>query len=55
MHISNLLSLTNHRPSSYLLLSPQQAHLQVALQMLKANKPVNIGDHIPYVICTQVP
>ena len=29
-----------------------QAHLQVALQMLKANKPVNIGDHIPYVICT---
>ena len=31
-----------------------QAHLQVALQMLKANKPVNIGDHIPYVICTQV-
>jgi len=32
-----------------------QAHLQVALQMLKANKPVNIGDHIPYVICTQGP
>lgn len=31
-----------------------QPHLQVALQMLKANKPVNIGDHIPYVICTQV-
>lgn len=30
-----------------------QAHLQVALQMLKANKPVNIGDHIPYVICNQ--
>lgn len=30
-----------------------QAHLQVALQMLKQNKPVNIGDHIPYVICTQ--
>ena len=30
-----------------------QAHLQVALQMLKNNKPVNIGDHIPYVICTQ--
>lgn len=23
--------------------------------MLKANKPVNIGDHIPYVICTQGP
>jgi DNA polymerase alpha subunit A len=32
-----------------------QAHLQVALQMLKANKPVNIGDHIPYVICMQGP
>ena len=31
-----------------------QAHLQVALQMVKANKPVNIGDHIPYVICVQV-
>jgi DNA polymerase alpha subunit A len=30
-----------------------QAHLQVALQMIKANKPVNIGDHIPYVICTE--
>ena len=23
--------------------------------MLKANKPVNIGDHIPYVICIQGP
>lgn len=32
-----------------------QAHLQVALAMLKANKPVNIGDHIPYVICQQGP
>jgi DNA polymerase alpha subunit A len=32
-----------------------QAHLQVALAMLKANKPVNIGDHIPYVICMQGP
>jgi DNA polymerase alpha subunit A len=30
-----------------------QAHLQVALAMLKANKPVNIGDHIPYVICLE--
>ena len=30
-----------------------QAHLQVALQMLAANKPVNIGDHIPYVICKE--
>lgn len=28
-----------------------QPHLQVALKMLKLNKPVNIGDHIPYVIC----
>jgi DNA polymerase alpha subunit A len=32
-----------------------QAHLQVALRMLKADIPVNIGDHIPYVICMQVP
>jgi DNA polymerase alpha subunit A len=32
-----------------------QAHLQVALAMIKANKPVNIGDHIPYVICQQGP
>ena len=30
-----------------------QAHLQVALQMLKNNRPVNVGDHIPYVICSQ--
>ena len=29
-------------------------NLQVALAMLKLNKPVNIGDHIPYVICAQV-
>jgi len=28
-----------------------QPHLQVALRMLENNKPVNIGDHIPYVIC----
>lgn len=28
-----------------------QPHLQVALRMLANNKPVNIGDHIPYVIC----
>ena len=28
--------------------------LQVALAMLAANKPVNIGDHIPYVICKEV-
>jgi DNA polymerase alpha subunit A len=31
-----------------------QPHLVVALQMLKAQKPVNIGDHIPYVICNNV-
>jgi len=30
-----------------------QPHLQVALKMLKENKPVNIGDHIPYVICKE--
>ena len=30
-----------------------QPHLQVALKLLKANKPVNIGDHIPYVICNE--
>ena len=32
-----------------------QAHLQVALQMLKDSRPVNIGDHIPYVICKEGP
>ena len=26
-------------------------HLQVALAMIKDGKPVNTGDHIPYVIC----
>lgn len=31
-----------------------QAHLQVALQMVKANIHVNVGDHIPYVICKEV-
>ena len=30
-----------------------QPHLQVALKMLKAGKHVNVGDHIPYVICTK--
>ena len=30
-----------------------QPHLQVALKMLSENKPVNIGDHIPYVICKE--
>ena len=29
-----------------------QPHLQVALAMIKRGKPVNTGDHIPYVICT---
>ena len=28
-----------------------QPHVQVAKQMLKNNRPVNTGDHIPYVIC----
>jgi len=32
-----------------------QPHLQVALQMIKNQRPVNIGDHIPYVICKQGP
>jgi len=32
-----------------------QPHLQVALAMLKANKPVNVGDHIPYLICKEGP
>jgi DNA polymerase alpha subunit A len=32
-----------------------QPHLQVALAMLKANKPVNVGDNIPYVICKEGP
>ena len=27
-----------------------QPHVQVARMMLKANKPVNTGDHIPYII-----
>lgn len=26
-------------------------HKQVALAMMKAGKPVNVGDHIEYVIC----
>ena len=33
--------------------SKSQPHLLVALRMLAENKPVNIGDHIPYVICLQ--
>ena len=34
--------------------SKGQPHLQVALAMLQANIPVNVGDHIPYVICKSV-
>eukprot|EP00605_Chrysophyceae_sp_TOSAG23-4_P002371 GSChrysophyteH1.ASY1.ANO1.2623.1 assembled CDS len=30
-----------------------QPHLQVALRMLAQSQPVNIGDHIPYVICKE--
>jgi len=30
-----------------------QPHVHVAKMMLKANRPVNIGDHIPYVITMQ--
>ena len=30
-----------------------QPHLQVALKMLSESKPVNIGDHIPYIICKE--
>ena len=32
-----------------------QPHLQVALKMLAENRHVNIGDHIPYVICVSSP
>lgn len=31
-----------------------QPHLQVAIRMIAAGKPVNTGDHIPYVICNSV-
>lgn len=30
-----------------------QPHLQVALSMMKSGKNVNVGDHIPYVICKE--
>jgi DNA polymerase alpha subunit A len=30
-----------------------QPHLLVATKMVEAGIPVNVGDHIPYVICTQ--
>jgi len=30
-----------------------QPHLQVALGMLKQGKTVNVGDHVPYVICLE--
>jgi DNA polymerase alpha subunit A len=26
-------------------------HVMVALDMVKNGRPVNVGDHIPYVIC----
>lgn len=42
----------NKHPSDY----PDvkgQPHLQVALNMIKAGKAVNVGDHIPYVICKE--
>ena len=32
-----------------------QAHLVVAMEMIKQDKPVNVGDHIPYIICSQGP
>ena len=31
-----------------------QPHVHVARAMLRANRPVNTGDHIPYVICQPV-
>jgi DNA polymerase alpha subunit A len=31
-----------------------QAHVQVAKMMLKNNRPVNTGDHIPYIITAQL-
>ncbi|KAJ8610436.1 hypothetical protein CTAYLR_008217 [Chrysophaeum taylorii] len=31
--------------------SKSQPHLRVAKAMLKEGRPVNVGDHIPYVIC----
>eukprot|EP01138_Halocafeteria_seosinensis_P005259 gb/GECG01005376.1/.p1 GENE.gb/GECG01005376.1/~~gb/GECG01005376.1/.p1 ORF type:complete len:1587 (+),score=248.33 gb/GECG01005376.1/:1-4761(+) len=30
-----------------------QPHLQVALRLLNENKPVNVGDHVPYIVCKQ--
>jgi DNA polymerase alpha subunit A len=30
-----------------------QPHLKVALKMIQGGKHVNVGDHIPYVICTK--
>lgn len=30
-------------------------HLQVALNMVKQGKTVNVGDHIPYVVCNPTP
>lgn len=42
----------NKHPSDY----PDvkgQPHLQVALNLIKAGRAVNVGDHIPYVICKE--
>jgi DNA polymerase alpha subunit A len=30
-----------------------QPHLQVALSLIKAGRAVNVGDHIPYIICCE--
>ncbi|KAG5177612.1 DNA polymerase family B-domain-containing protein [Tribonema minus] len=30
-----------------------EPHLQVAMAMQRAGKPVNVGNHIPYIICRQ--
>jgi len=30
-----------------------QPHLQVALALIKAGRAVNVGDHIPYIICCE--
>jgi len=40
----------NKRPNEYPD-AKSQPHLQVALRMIDQGKPVNVGDHIPYIIC----
>ena len=42
----------NKRPEQYPDIKGQ-AHLQVAMRMTAQKKPVNVGDHIPYVICAE--